>query len=68
MNANDMTTLVVIAVIFALPVFFGICCGILADRKNRARWSWALGGFLFGVFALILIAALKPLAIKTVHW
>jgi len=35
--------------------FFAVVCGVIADGKGRSAGSWAMGGFLFGIFALIVL-------------
>ena len=35
--------------------FFALICGVIADGKGRSAGSWELGGFLFGIFALIVL-------------
>ncbi len=45
-------------------VFGGICafaCSGIAKNKNRNAGGWAVGGFLFGIFALVLLLILPPL-------
>lgn len=42
-------------------ILWAVCCGILANNKNRNVVGWSILGFLFGVFALIVIACLPKL-------
>lgn len=42
-------------------ILFAVCCGILANNKNRNVVGWAIGGFFFGIFALLIIACLPKL-------
>ncbi len=44
----DFITLCVLA-------FFGIVCFFLAKARGRNPWLWALLGFFFHVFSLILL-------------
>jgi len=39
---------------------FTVGSGILADRKQRGVWAWALLGFVFGPFAFVTILLLGP--------
>lgn len=39
---------------------FTVGSGILADRKQRGVWAWALLGFIFGPFAFATILLLGP--------
>lgn len=42
-------------------ILWAVCCGILASNKNRNVVGWAIGGFLFGIFSLIILACLPKL-------
>lgn len=42
-------------------ILWAVCCGILANNKNRNVVGWSILGLLFGVFALIVIACLPKL-------
>lgn len=42
-------------------ILWAVCCGILANNKNRNVVEWSILGLLFGVFALIVIACLPKL-------
>lgn len=42
-------------------ILWAVCCGILANNKNRNIVGWSILGLLFGVFALIVIACLPKL-------
>lgn len=35
-------------------IFFAICCGIVANNKNRSVGLAIFCGFFFGIFALII--------------
>jgi hypothetical protein len=39
-----------------------VICGAIASHKGRSVVAWALLGFLFGIFALIIVAVLPNLA------
>jgi len=39
-------------------VLFGLICGWIAFSKDRSTGLWLLLGFVFGVFALVVIALL----------
>jgi hypothetical protein len=60
--------MLLVFVAFALPVFFALCCEAVAKRKNRNQWGWASAGFVFGVFALILVALKEPLIDASVEF
>jgi uncharacterized membrane protein len=47
-------------------IFWSVVCGILADRKKRNPIAWGILGFLFGVFALIVLAVLKDAETKII--
>ena len=40
-------------------IFFAVVCFLLADKKNLDTTAWAIFGFLFGIFALIVLALSK---------
>lgn len=42
-------------------VIFSIVCLLLAQARGRSAVGWAIGGFFFGCFALILILVLPDL-------
>lgn len=44
-----------------LAVLFAVLCSRIADRKGRSVGGWAVLGFIFGVFALIVVACLRDL-------
>ena len=44
--------------ILIFAVIFAIIGAIMAESRGRNKIGWALGGFLFGVFAILLIAVL----------
>ena len=39
-------------------IIFAIACGYIANEKGRSSGAWAILGFFFGFFALIVIALL----------
>lgn len=43
-------------------IVFGGACAIVATNKNRDGLGWFVLGFLFSLVALIVIAALSPVA------
>ncbi len=46
------------AVFLLLSVLLGILCHNIAQTKNRNKELWAILGFLFGIFAVIIISLL----------
>ena len=42
-------------------LFWAVCCGILANNKNRNVVAWSIAGLLLGLFALIPLALLPKL-------
>ena len=44
-----------ILVALIMSGFFALICGVIADGKGRSARNWALGGFLFGIFTLIVL-------------
>ena len=42
-------------------ILWAVCCGILANNKNRNVVGWSILGLLFGIFSLIIIACLPKL-------
>ena len=42
-------------------ILWAVCCGILANNKNRNVVGWSIAGLLFGLFALIPLALLPKL-------
>lgn len=48
----------------ALWVFFAILTAVIAAGKNRSVIGWALLGLIFGIFATIIIAVMKPVEVK----
>lgn len=43
---------------FAFGLLFGLICAVWGDSRGRSPVGWFVGGFLFHVFALILLAIL----------
>jgi hypothetical protein len=41
-------------------VAFAVGCGFLAKNKGRSVVGWVVAGLFFGVFALIVLALMKP--------
>ena len=39
-------------------LFFAIICTLLAEEKNRSKVAWCVLGFLFNVWALLILAFL----------
>jgi hypothetical protein len=54
---------------FFLLVWLGcaVACGLIAQGKGRSGGLWAILGFFFGFFALLVIAAIQPLTVPTAH-
>lgn len=48
-----------IVILIWIGTIFG--CYTIALDKNRSTIGWVLAGLFFGVFALILLAILRPL-------
>lgn len=46
------------AFLLLLSVLLGILCHNIAQSKNRNKELWAILGFLFGIFAVIVISLL----------
>jgi hypothetical protein len=50
---------------FGMVVFFGIvsgfCCAFIANAKGREGAAWFFLGLIFGLFALVVIAAVPSL-------
>jgi hypothetical protein len=46
--------------IFLIWVAFAVGCGFLAKNKGRSVVGWVVAGLFFGVFALIVLALMKP--------
>lgn len=44
--------------LFIFWMLFAITCSSLAERKNRNQFLWGILGFIFGIFALLVIALL----------
>ena len=42
-------------------ILWAVCCGILANNKNRNVIGWFVLGTLFGIFSLIILACLPKL-------
>lgn len=40
-------------------IFFAICCGIVANNKNRSIIIGIINGALFGIFAFIIYLLLS---------
>lgn len=45
-----------------LWVFCSIIAAVIADARGRSVPGWAVGGFIFGPFAILLVALLPPIA------
>ena len=41
-----------------IGVIFAIIAAIMAENRNRSKIGWALGGFFFGIFAILVLAIL----------
>ena len=41
-----------------VSLFFAIACLLLAERKNRSKIGWAILGFLFNIWSLLILAIL----------
>jgi len=46
--------------ILILWIAFAAGCGFLAKNKGRSVGGWVVAGLVFGVFALIALAVMKP--------
>jgi hypothetical protein len=44
-----------------IGVICAFACSSIAKSKNRNASGWAVGGFLFGIFALVLLLILPSL-------
>ena len=51
------------ALYLILAVVWGILCHNIARSKNRNQELWAILGFLFGIFAVIVISLLPNIFI-----
>ncbi len=47
--------------VICLWLFCGIICAVMASNKNRNVPGWLFIGFIFGIFAVILLAVMKSL-------
>jgi hypothetical protein len=47
-----------------LSIGWGMICYALAIRKNRRPIRWAITGFLFGLFAIIMLAIMPKVGKK----
>jgi hypothetical protein len=45
-------------------IIFAVLTAIVANNKNRNTVGWFILGFLFGIFALIVVALLPSLEAK----
>ena len=41
-------------------IVFAIICGVVANNKGRSVGGWVVAGLIFGIFALVVLALLKP--------
>lgn len=41
-------------------LLFGVACYVLAQEKGKNPILWGVLGALFGIFALIVLALMKP--------
>jgi len=39
-------------------IIFAIIAAIMAENRNRSKIGWALGGFFFGILAILVLAIL----------
>ena len=46
--------------IFAFWIFTAIICGMLARNRRRNIAMWVILGFVFSIFAVIIVALLPP--------
>lgn len=53
---------VYIVILIVVQIACGGFCSFIANSKNRDAGGWFLLGVIFGIFALIAIAAVPPLA------
>lgn len=47
-----------LVVFVVIGVFFAVACGAIAKGKGREPALWAIMGFLFAIFALVVLACL----------
>lgn len=45
----DFLSVIIVGLLFAWA------CHYLAGKRNRNQVNWAIGGFLFGIFALVTL-------------
>lgn len=45
----DIMSVIIVGLLFAWA------CHYLAGQRNRNQTNWAIGGFLFGIFALVAL-------------
>lgn len=41
-------------------IVFAVICGVVAKNKGRSVGGWVVAGLFFGIFALVVLALLKP--------
>lgn len=42
--------------ILVVSVICAIICAVMAEPRGRNKIGWALGGFFFGIFAILILA------------
>ena len=52
-----------LVIMFVYSVVCGSYCATLAEEKKRSAMLWFLGGFFFGIIALIAVAGI-PISFK----
>lgn len=46
-------------------LFFAFCSMFVAKNKGRSEGGWFIAGFIFGLFALIVVAILPKIEAKS---
>lgn len=48
--------LLILLIILIVGALFAWLCAEMAESRNRDKTVWAISGFLFGIFAVIILA------------
>lgn len=43
-------------VILVIGIICAIICAVMAEPRGRNKIGWALGGFFFGILAILILA------------
>ena len=43
-------------VVFVVSILCAIICALMAEPRGRNKIGWAIGGFFFGIFAILVLA------------